>query len=333
MKAVTMADVAKKANVSKSTVSQYINNRYQYMSSETKERIELAIKELNYRPNYIARSLTRKKTSTIGVVVANILHTFSTQVIRAIEDACHTANVHVIVCNADDNPKKERNYIEMLRAKQVDGLIIFPTGGNIDLYKKMDKEAYPLVFVDRIVEETNVSTILLDNMKASEILVDHLVANGYKRIAFITSSLERRITPRVERLEGYKKSLSKHSLPLNDCYYAGVKKEEIGNELEKMFSHSNPPDSLICGNDLALLEALKFLKEKELQVPADVALVSIDEVPYSEIFDPALTIASQPAFEIGKHAAELLLEKVTNKEKKANKIIRYSPTLIVRKST
>ena len=333
MKAVTMADVAKAANVSKSTVSQFINERYEYMSVVTKERVELAIEELNYKPNYIARSLKQKKTSTIGVVVANILHTFSTQVIRAIEDTCNTANLHVIVCNADDNPEKERNYIEMLRAKQVDGLIIFPTGGNVDLYEKMDKDSYPLVFVDRMVNGTNVSTILLDNVKASEMLVDHLFARNYKKIAFITSSIEREITPRIERLEGYIKGLVKHSLPLIKSHYAGVNTDDVAGTLEKMFGQPNPPDSLICGNDLTLLEALKFLKTKKLHVPNDVALVSIDEVPYSEIFDPPLTIASQPAFDIGRHAAKLLLEKINKKQEGANEIVRYSPELIVRKST
>lgn len=333
MKAVTMADVAREANVSKSTVSQFINKRYEFMSVETKERVELAIKQLNYKPNYVARSLKQKKTSTIGVVVANILHTFSTQVIRVIEDICNTSDLHVIVCNADDRPEKERNYIEMLRAKQVDGLIIFPTGGNVDLYEKMEEQSYPLVFVDRMVQGTGISTILLDNAKASEMLVDHLVASKYKRIAFLTSSLDRQITPRVERLEGYMNGLKKYSLPLIEGHYAGVKKEDIHGTLEQMFDNSSPPDSIICGNDLILLEALKFIKAKGLKIPDDVALVGIDEVPYAEIFEPPLTIVSQPAFDIGKHAANLLLEKMNGDGGGDNEIVRYAPELIVRKST
>jgi LacI family kdg operon repressor len=147
-----MADVAKEANVSKSTVSQYLNQRFEYMGEDTKKRVEEAIQKLNYRPNIIARSLRQKKTSTIGVIVANILHSFSTQVIRSIEDVCSESNINVIVCNADDNPNKERMYIEMLRNKQVDGLIIFPTGGNLDLYQEMEKENFPIVFMDRYVE-------------------------------------------------------------------------------------------------------------------------------------------------------------------------------------
>src|SRR5699024_10710326 len=124
MKKITMQDVANKAGVSKSTVSQFINNRYEYMAEETKIRIDDAVKELGYIPNFIAKSLKQKKTSTIGVIVANILHTFSNEIIRAIEDVCEVNQVHMFVCNADDNPEKEKSYMEMLMAKQVDGLII-----------------------------------------------------------------------------------------------------------------------------------------------------------------------------------------------------------------
>ncbi|EGQ26478.1 LacI family transcriptional regulator [Sporosarcina newyorkensis 2681] len=333
MKTVTMADVAKKANVSKSTVSQFVNARYEFMSQETKERLEAIIQELNYKPNYVAKSLKQKKTSTIGVVVANILHTFSTQVIRAIEDHCNTENIHVIVCNADDNPQKERNYIEMLRAKQVDGLILFPTGGNLDLYQMMEKELYPLIFVDRMVEETTVSTILLDNQAASEMLVDHLVENGYKKIAFVTTSLEGKLTPRIERLEGYLKGLRRHSLPINEQHYSGVKKDAMNEEFARMFDGKQSPDSIICGNDLTLLEALKFFKQRGMDIPTDVALVSIDEVPYSEIFEPSLTIASQPAFQMGKEAADLLIEKINKGEGQQNRIVRYPPRLIMRESS
>src|SRR5699024_7590258 len=131
VKRVTISDVAQHAGVSKSTVSQYLNRRYDYMGKNTKEKIESAIKELEYSPNMVARSLKQKSSTTIGVIVANILHVFSTQVIRAIEDFCHDKGFHVIVCNADDNPNKEKTYIDMLRAKQVDGIIAFPTGDNV----------------------------------------------------------------------------------------------------------------------------------------------------------------------------------------------------------
>ncbi len=328
-----MADVAKMANVSKSTVSQFINHRYEYMSEETKARIKEAIETLGYQPNIIARSLKQKKTSTIGVIVANILHTFSTQVIRSIEDVCNVERVNVIVCNADDDPEKEKGYIEMLLAKQVDGLIIFPTGGNFELYQRMTKVNYPLVFVDRFVEGINTPTILLDNRNASEMAVKHLFDRGYKRIAMLTSSIERNITPRIERMEGYKNSLLKRNLPLNDKFLAGVERKEMQTILKEMFDQPVPPDAILAGNDLTLLEVLRFTKENGLVIPKDLGLISIDEVSFSEIYDPKLTIISQPSVEMGKMAGDILLKQIESGKKDEHEIIRFSPELIIRQST
>src|SRR5699024_2344939 len=168
-------DVARRANVSKSTVSQYLNKRFNYMGEETKKRIEKAIDDLGYQANVIARSLKQKRTFTIGVIVANILHAFSTQVIRAIEDVCQEHDVHVIVCNADDDQEKEKKYIEMLRAKQVDGLIVLPTGENIELYETMVDTPFPLVFMDRKVKGLKVDTFLLDNEDAVKQAFTHFV--------------------------------------------------------------------------------------------------------------------------------------------------------------
>ncbi len=205
MKTITIEDVAQHAKVSKSTVSQYLNKRYDYMSEKTKERIEETIQELGYHPNIVARSLKQKTTSTIGVIVANILHAYSTQVIRAIEDTCHEYDFHIIVCNADDNPEKEKKYIEMLRAKQVDGIIIFPTGGNVTLYQRMLDENYPIVFIDRLVPNIPISSFMLDNEKASKLAIDYFVSKGYERIGMITTSIIKNISPELNGLMDIKR--------------------------------------------------------------------------------------------------------------------------------
>lgn len=201
LKRITIADVAAQANVSKSTVSQFLNKRYEYMSESTRERIKLAIEELDYRPNTVARSLTQKSTFTVGVIVANILHSFSTHIIRAIENKFYEKGFHIIVCNADDEPEKEKEYIEMLLAKQVDGIIIFPTGGNVDLYKKMKQSRFPLVFMDRTLADLGIDTVLLDNNKAAELAVTKFVENGYSRIAIVTTSIIRNISPELNEFK------------------------------------------------------------------------------------------------------------------------------------
>ncbi|PLS17714.1 LacI family transcriptional regulator [Bacillus sp. M6-12] len=333
MKRVTMADVAKHANVSKSTVSQYLNKRYDYMGEDTKKRIEKSILELGYQPNALARSLKQKKTSTIGVIVANILHAFSTQLIRTIEDVCHENDYHVIVCNADDDPHKEKKYIEMLRAKQVDGLIVFPTGGNVELYLDLLTSRYPLVFMDRIVPDIPIDTILLNNENASRLAVNHFLKRGYERIGIVTTSLDHRITPRMERLEGYKKALEDQGLPLKEEYMIGVEVSKMKGELKKMFSLPEPPQAILAGNDLSLIEVLNYVKQQQLSVPDDIGLIGIDEVSFANIYNPALTTVKQPGAEMGQKAAALLFERIENGDSQTDiKIHRFEPELIVRDS-
>jgi LacI family kdg operon repressor len=328
---VTMADVAKYANVSKSTVSQYLSKRYEYMSEETKKRVEMAIQELGYEPNIIARSLKQKSTSTIGVIVANILHTFSTQVIRAIEDICHQYDFHIIVCNADDDPKKEKKYIDMLRAKQVDGMIIFPTGDNVSLYEKMVKERYPVVFVDRTVNEISLCSVMLDNEKAAKLAVQHFVDKGYQQIGMITTSIIENVSSRLERITGFKKALQEHDLPNIEGFIKSVELGQIQKVLKDMLSLGKPPQAILAGNDLALVEILSYVHNHSLNIPTDFDLIGIDDVTFASFHSPPLTTIAQPTFEMGKKAAELLLNKIRKEAEGENhQVYRFEPKLIIR---
>lgn len=334
MKRVTINDVAQHASVSKSTVSQYLNKRYEYMSKSTKQRIEHSVKELDYSPNMIARSLTQKSTKTIGVIVANILHTFSTQVIRAVEDYCNEADFHVIVCNADDNPIKEKRYIDMLRDKQVDGIIVFPTSDNSSLYKNLVNVKYPIVFMDRIVPDVSVDTILLDNEAASKLAVDLFVKKGYSRIGMISPFTDKNITPRVERVTGFKKALEMNNIPFNPEYLLSTKTKNIKAGMEKMLYLSQPPDALLASNDFVMFEILKFAKENKFKIPEDIAIIGIDDVSFASFYNPTLTTIAQPAFEMGEKAAQLLLKKIIDNESKVETTIyRFPPRLLKRSSS
>lgn len=333
MKRTTIADVAKYAEVSKSTVSQYLNRRYDYMGEDTKKRIGLAIEQLGYKPNILARSLKQKSTMTIGVIVANILHVFSTQVIRAIEDFCNEKDFQVIICNADDNPIKEKKYIDMLRAKQVDGIIAFPTGGNLDLYKQLVLEKYPLVFMDRLVEGITVEAVLLDNMKASHLAVEEFARKGYEKIALVSPPVDNNITPRIERITGYKQAIQKYNLSFETEYFASGKITELQPLFRKIFELPEPPKAVLATNDRVLFEVLKFTKNQKIKIPQDLAVIGIDDVSFSSFYHPTLTTIAQPSFEMGKKAAELLLDRIANKDKELDsKIYRYEPEIIIRSS-
>lgn len=331
MKKVTITDVATYAGVSKSTVSQFLNNRFDYMSVETKERVDAAIKELGYQPNIIARSLKQRSTKTIGVIVANILHDFSTRVIRAIEDYCHTEDYHVIVCNADDNPEKEKRYINMLRAKQVDGIILFPTSKNKTLYQGLMKDEYPFVFMDRLVPGVETDAVLLNNHQAAQLAVDHFVANGYQKIAVLAPPLFDQITPRLERIEGYQDSLEKNHIRPNPLYAINGALEKVEEQMKKLLLLPDPPEAILALNDRVLYQLLQYVKDQQIQVPQQVAIIGIDDVTFASLYTPSLTTVAQPAFDMGKKAAELLFEQFDHGASK-KQVYRFAPEIIIRES-
>lgn len=325
-----MMDVAQLSGVSKSTVSQYINNRYEYMSLDTKKKIEQAIKELNYRPNTIARSLKQKTTFTIGVIVSNILHNFSTQVIRAIEDICHEQDFHVIVCNADDKPEKEMKYIQMLRDKQVDGLIVFPTGGNIELYEELEAMKFPVVFLDRLLPSVSIPAVLLDNEKAVKLAVEHLTGRGYKSILLVTNAINH-VYPRKIRVDAFLNYAKEIGMKESNTHVLSRPLEEIQFELKQLLKQEKI-DAIIAGNDLALFEVFHVLHDENYQIPSDVALISIDDTTFSTFIKPELTAIAQPAFEMGAKAANTLLDLIHQKSS-TSEISYFEPQLIVRGTT
>ncbi|TWT04386.1 LacI family DNA-binding transcriptional regulator [Planococcus sp. CPCC 101016] len=333
MKKITMQDVALKAGVSKSTVSQYINNRFEFMAVPTKHRVEAAIKELGYIPNQVAKSLKQKKTGTIGVIVANILHTFSTEIIRAIEDECERNSFHLFVCNADDQPDKERSYIDMLVAKQVDGLIIFPTNGNNDYYKQLKNAEFPIVFVDRVINEPIFPTLLLDNESASQIAVDQLAKKGRKKIGLVSTSIAQNVTPRIERIIGFKRALASHGLAVEEDWIVAAERQLISNRLQGLWESTNRPEAFFATNDLALIELLKFIKKNKLSIPEDIGVIAIDDSPFLEMATTPISVIKQPTFEIGHHAAETLLKLIVSKDfKEEYAEQRYRPILVERES-
>ena len=221
----------------------------------------------------------------------------------------------------------------MLRAKQVDGLIIFPTGNNRELYQRMLDEKYPVVFLDRSVPDIPVSSIMLENEVASELAVDHFIEKNHSRIGLITTSIIDSITPRLERLEGYQKALEKHGIAINDDYISSVAPEEIQVTLDQMLSQKQPPEAILAGNDLVLMEILKYVKQKGLRIPEDLAIIGIDDVSFASFYTPTITTVAQPTFKMGKMSADLLLNKIKqNKIRDDRPDYRFKPTLMIRES-
>lgn len=327
MNRVTINDVARAANVSKTTISHYLNGHFTAMSLETKERISLAIEELNYHPNAVAKSLKNKKTRTIGIIVANILHSFSTQIIRAIEDYAHREDYHVIVCNADNDPVKERNYIQMLMAKQVDGIVAIPTRDNVSLFSKLSEGCYPVVFVDRLLEDVQIPSFMLDNKTAIKHAFEHLTDKGHREIGFVSQPVSA-IAPRKERRDMYRELCEKNDTAI---YEISEELAVMEKSLSQCIQAGTLPASLIVSNDLALFEVLKVIKKHGLHIPQDISIISIDDIEFAGFFNPAITVVAQPAFKIGAEAAQTLFS-IIDGEYYETETRRFIPELMERES-
>lgn len=330
-KAVTIEDVAKEAGVSKSTVSQFLNKRYEYMSDKTRKNIEKVIKDLNFHPNHFASNLKKRKTTMVGIIVANILHVFSTELIRIIEKELEKQGIQVIICNADDDPEKEIAYLNLLSSRNVDGLILFPTGANYSEYIQLIKEDIPVVFIDRKIEGIQADTVLLDNEAASFLAVSTLLKYNKDRIAMITEPVNN-LSPRIERIEGYKKALSFHNCHFYEELLCSNNLSLLKEDLKKIFESSNKPNGIIAGNDLVLKEVLSFLKENNISIPEEVSIIAIDDVSYADIYHPSLTTIAQPTREMGLKAAKILLENIKGDSQRVPIIYRFSPELKLRES-
>lgn len=191
-----------------------------------------------------------------------------------------------------DVANKERSYIEMLMAKQVDGLIIFPTSGNVILYNSLKKSQFPIVFVDRKMEPCIYPTFMLDNERAAYLAVNQLIQSRRKNIGLVSTSIERGISPRVERLEGFKNTLKKNGLLINDKWIITANRHEIFRKLEMMWRNEEHPDAFFAANDLSLIELLKFFKSKNIHIPENVSVTAVDDSPFLEISTPPITVIS-----------------------------------------
>ncbi|MCX7780865.1 MAG: LacI family transcriptional regulator [Negativicutes bacterium] len=331
---VTINEVAAKAGVSKSTVSCYLNEKFEAMSPETRARIAAVIAELDYRPNALARSLKQKRTHTIAAIVANILNPFSTTIIRGAEDCCQKAGMNLILCNADDKPDKEKEYIEMLLAKQVDGLIINTTGSNNALIREVCAHT-PVVLIDRKAPEAACDTIAVNGRDGSRQAVDHLVKLGHRRIAMFTLPY-RNISPREDRVLGFQEALARHGLEFDPelLIETEAAEDRIAFHMRALVARGIlRPTAVFGANNLVTMAIIKALKALNIAVPRDMAVIGFDDWDWAALIDPPVTVVAQPAYEMGAKAAAVLIKRLTaGKAARKPAVVTYKPQLIVRKS-
>lgn len=327
----TIKDIALKAGVSTATVSHVINQT-RFVSEKLKETVHNAIRELNYHPNAIARSLVLKQTQTIGVIITDILNPFYTAVVRGIEDATSRKGYNVILCNTDEDPGKEDLYIKLLLGKRVDGIAI-STAFKERVHPLIDKLCQvSVVTIVRKMEGIRTDAVFGDNVGGAYKAIDHLVGLGHRKIGVISGP--HGLSSGRERLEGCLKAFSANGLkPAPEWILMGDFKKESGYNLTlKILGLTNRPSALFACNNQMTLGALQAIHESGLDIPRDISLIGIDNTEWSAFMAPPLTVIDQSPYLMGKRAGEVLLKRIQNKHKTPKKVIIPSK-LIVRNST
>lgn len=330
---VTIKDIARIAEVSTATVSKVINHKDHDISQATKDRVNKVMKECNYVPNVMARSLITKKTKTIGLVIPDIRNPFFPELARGAEDKANEEGYNIIFCNTDDELVKEEKCIDMLVEKMVDGIIFTASARRKTGVESLKQASIPIVLVDRDIDFKGVKgKIIVDNFQGAYQGVSHLLDCGYKKIVFISGPLLSK--PGIDRYEGYKKALKEFDISDQDAMVLeGEYKSEWGYDAIKLLSQQGVAfDGLFCGDDLIGIGAIKALKELGRDVPREVGVVGFDDIYMASLVDPELTTIKQPNYEMGYQAAGMLISALEKKSIRKKDIL-LDTKLVIRKST
>lgn len=331
---VTIEDVARKAGVSISTVSRVMNNN-RYIAEGTRKNVLEAISALDYRPNALAKGLKQMKTNSIGLILSNLQNPFWLMVLEGIEDACQEAGYSLLILNSRDDLEKEGDNVKEFMVRQLDGIIINPAGGGNPLFNALIEEQFPVVFLNRKVRELDANTVVVDNVQGAMLAINHLLRLEKNKIALFSYPTNN-ISPRLERIEGYKKALNDHGHEVNDAFIKIVgNKSDCLKSMKQLFDEGEKPNAIFSTNNMLTLIILDVLGEMGIKVPEEVSLVGYDETEWSKHLSPPLTTVKQPAYEMGKGAAEKLIRLVrTNNqdEKRQPETIQFKPTLVIRNS-
>ncbi len=313
MKHITIKDVAKKLNISISTVSRAFNNKYD-IKSKTKDLILKTATEMGYFPNPIAKKLSQQKTFNIGVVVPEFITEFYAEIIVAIQEVLIKRGFQILVMQSDNQPETELNNVKTLIYGMADGIIIAPTldGDNIEFYLKQIKAGHPIVFVNRVRESLNANKVIFDNKKWSFFATEHLIRQKYKKIYHLAAY--KNLTVGTDRIDGFKKAMKKHKFPEENYQVieTGLLAKEGMDVVEDLIYRHDLPDAFFCANDLVAMGVIKTLKENGYNVPNDIGVMGFTDTQMSELISPQLCTVKQPTFEMGKLAAELLLKQLDN---------------------
>jgi DNA-binding LacI/PurR family transcriptional regulator len=332
---VTIIDIARELNLSKSTVSRALRGHPDINVQTKKAVLELA-GQLDYQPNLLASSLVRSRSNTIGIIVPEFINQFFPAVIMGAQEVLEAAGYHVMICHSNESYLTEVANTRVLFASRVDGLLVSLTRetANTEHFENLQRKGVPLVFFNRVCEGMNVSKVMVDDYQGAYVAVEHLIAGGRKRIAHLAGPPALLISR--NRLNGYLDALRAHNLPADPelIIHYDLTKEKARIYVKHLLDLSPPPDALFAINDPTAIEAIRVIKARGLRIPEDISVVGFSNDPSSELIEPGLTTVEQPVHQIGQVAAQLLLAQLESGSEAFVPQTRVLPTrLIVRGST
>jgi LacI family transcriptional regulator len=327
----TIKDIGRLANVSIAAVSKVVNGDYSSVSEATKERILKISKELNYKPNRMARGLVTSKTNILGLMVSDITNPFFAALAKGVEDRAGTYGYNVLLCNTDEKSEKEITYVDLMLQYNAAGVIVTSSSNpESEHILELAEHNTPFVSIDRSISSNNYS-IFVDNFRGTYVAAEHLIKNGHTKLAFIGG--EPPGTGINQRLNGYLQALRDYKIEENcqlvciDSYHSESGYRNVNMLLNKGLSFTG----VVCGNDLIAFGVIKALKERGLKIPEDISIIGFDDIYLSALFDPSLTTIRQPIYEMGSHAVDVLIRLIKG-ENVIEKVKYFGPELVERDS-
>jgi DNA-binding LacI/PurR family transcriptional regulator len=328
-----LKDVAQMAGVSVATVSRVINNGPN-IKDETQAQVRQAMKALNYFPGRISSRSRSKAVSfkRMAVLVPDINNPFYIDILAGIEEYLEKHDYLLFICNFSQDAEKAKRYLVAMVSESVDGLIVAPVHEEDEGIRTLESEGIPYVCIDRDFKDSKADLVLVDNETGAYEAVRFLLSQGYRRIAYI-SGLKQIPTSR-QREAGYIRALAEDGIPFRDeLVKYGDSTLQSGIQLSaELMSHQSHPDAIFTGNNLITLGALETIKKSNLRIPEDIGLLGFDDMPFSSSLNPPLTAVCQPAYEMGRRAAELLHQRITEPGRPRVKVL-LETKLNIREST
>jgi LacI family transcriptional regulator len=305
----TVADVAKRAGVSVSTAARVLSGQG-YAADATRRLVLKAAKDLGYVPNHVARSLRTRHTRMIGLLIGDVENHFYSAIAKNVESVAKDAGYHVVLCNSDDDPDTEREYLRLLEAMRVDALIVTPTSGNRRYLARLMDKNIVIVQMDRRVERLAADAIVVDNEAGAASAVECLIEAGHTRIGILTGELD--VATASQRLAGYERALREHGIPIRDALIktASFHREHAIEAATDLIRADRALTAIFAANNILAEATLMALDQQQLRVPRDVSVVAFDDVQWMSMIEPPLTTVRQPVADMARTAAELALRRL-----------------------